>query len=198
MQTWHKIVKWFAVGGIGAVFLVVFFTQTGSGAEIRQPIAFNHKKHTQNYVTCEVCHPLYKDHARAGIPGVKICIRCHEDVIYRTQEKDKIQKYRESGREIPWSRVYRIKPDFYGLDRFFYGIPNKVIGHVYGGTNPIYFSHRRHTSIGKIECKKCHGDVANREEPITQPFVEFDMDRCISCHQAQEKKVSVDCADCHR
>ena len=198
MRTWKKVFKWFVLGGTGVILLVLFFARTGSSGKIRQPIAFNHKKHTQNHVTCDVCHPLYKNHARAGIPGVKLCIRCHEEVIYRMPEKDKIQEYRESGREIPWSRVYRIKPDVYGTDRILSGIPNKVLGHVYGGTNPIYFSHRRHTTIGKVACKECHGDVAEMEKPITQPIANIEMDRCISCHKTQEKKVSVDCADCHR
>ena len=197
MQTWNKIVKWFAVVMIGAVLLLSLFTYTGIG-KMQQPIAFNHKKHTQRHVACEVCHPLYKNHPRAGVPGVKLCIRCHEEVIHRMPEKDKIQKYREAGKEIPWQRVYRIKPDIYGLDSLFYGIPNRVLGHVYGGKNPINFSHRRHTAIGKIECRECHGDVANMEKPITRLFAEIEMDRCLACHQAQEKKVSVDCADCHR
>lgn len=193
----NKIFQWFAVLAISAVLPVFFFTQTGIGGKIRQPIAFNHKKHAQHHVTCETCHPLYKDHPRAGIPGVKICIRCHEELIYRMPEKDKIQVHREAGREISWSRVYRIKPSIYGLDRLFYGIPNRILDHFYGGKNPIYFSHRRHTIIGKVECRECHGDVANMKKPITQPFVEFEMDRCISCHKAQEKEVSVECADCH-
>jgi c(7)-type cytochrome triheme protein len=198
MQRWNKILKWFAAGGLGAVFLVILFTQIGTDARTNQPIAFNHKKHAQNRVTCEVCHPLYKDYPRAGIPGVKICIRCHEEVIHPMPEKDKIQEYRKSDREIPWVRVYRIKPDIYGLDRILSGIPNKVLDQVYGGKNPIYFSHRRHTAIGKVECKECHGDVATMEKPITQRLVRIEMDRCLSCHKAQEQRVSVDCADCHR
>lgn len=198
MQRWNKIPRWFVVGGVSAAFLVIFFTETGNGAKTRQPIAFNHKKHAQNRVTCEVCHPLYKDYPRAGIPGVGTCIRCHEEVIYRMPEKDKIQEYRESGKEISWSRVYRIRPDIYGLDRLLFGIPNKVLGHVYGGKNPILFSHRRHTSIGKVDCRECHGDVANMEKPIAEPHVEIEMDRCMSCHETQEEKVSVDCAACHR
>lgn len=197
MQTRNKIVKWFAVMMIGAVLLLFLFTQTGSG-KIRQPIAFNHKKHTQRHVACEVCHPLYKNHPRAGVPGVKLCIRCHEEVIHRMPEKDKIREYRESGKEIPWLRVYRIEPDFYGWDRPLRGIPNKILDRVYGGNNPIYFSHRRHATLGKVACQECHGDVAKMEEPITRPFVTIEMDWCLSCHKTQKIKVSVDCADCHR
>lgn len=199
MNRWYKqnVVKWSVVGTLGAIILVVLLARTGSSG-IDQPIAFNHKKHSQNHISCDVCHPLYNDHARAGIPGVNTCIRCHEEVIYRMPEKDKIQGYRESNQEIPWSRVYRIRADIYGLDILLGGIPNRILEHVYGGKDPIYFSHRRHVGIGNIACSECHGEVADFEKPITRPFVEMDMDRCMSCHQAQEEEVSVDCADCHR
>lgn len=171
MQIRNKAAAWLAMGGIVVLFLMAFFTQLGRGEKVKQPIAFNHKKHIQNHVTCNVCHPNYKTHARAGIPGVKICTRCHEDVIYRTAEKDKIHEYYESGREIPWQRVYRVK-------------------------SHTYFSHRRHTAIAKLNCIECHGDVANREEPIDQPIIKIEMAYCLSCHQ--KEKASVDCVDCHR
>jgi hypothetical protein len=197
MKKWNKILKLLTVGGFGAASFVAFWAGTMSGARPLQPIAFNHKKHAQHNVTCDICHPLYRDQPRAGIPGVKTCIRCHEEIIYRMPEKDKIQEYRKSGTEIPWPRVYRIEPDIYGLDRIFRGIPSKVLGHIYGGRNPIHFSHRRHTAIGKVECNECHGDVANMERPVTRTFGAIEMDGCISCHKAQEEKVSVDCATCH-
>jgi hypothetical protein len=198
MTKWNNRLKFFALGGLGAVLVVAFSARTMSAASPLQPIAFNHKKHVQNHVTCDICHPLYEGHPSAGIPGVKTCIRCHEEVIYRMPEKDKIQEFRKSGKEIPWLRVYRIEPDIYGLDRILYGIPNRVLGHIYGGKNPIYFSHRRHTAIGKVQCNECHGDVANMEKPITRTFAAIEMDRCISCHKSQEEKVSVDCTACHR
>ena len=194
----HKSLKWSVMCVAGAVILVVLFSQTGSGGKDHQPIAFNHKKHLQNHVSCDVCHPLYMDHERAGLPGVRICIRCHEEVINRMPEKDKIQSYRERGTEIPWMRIYRVAPDIYGLDRLLGGIPNRVLGFVYGGKDQIYFSHRRHVSMGNIECSQCHGNVTGMDEPITEPFVEMDMDFCMSCHKDQEEVVSVDCAVCHR
>ncbi len=198
MHSRKRLVTWIALGGMGVVFLLVLLTQTETFGKGKQPIAFNHKKHLQRHVACEVCHPLYKSHTRAGIPGVKTCIRCHEEVIYRLPEKDKIQKYRKAGREIPWSRVYKIKPDIYGLDRHLFGIPSKILDHIYGGKNPVNFSHQRHTTIGRVDCKECHGDVVNAEKPFTEPLVPIEMPRCIACHEKQEKKVSVDCADCHR
>lgn len=184
---------------IGVLLLVVLFSHIGSGGnDALQPIPFNHKKHVKRHVLCQDCHFLYKDHAKAGIPGVNRCVRCHEEVIHTTIEKDKIQKYRTSGKEIPWSRIYQIKPGIYGLDRPFLGIPNKVLGRVYGGKDRFNFSHRLHAVVGKIECLKCHGDVANMDKPIVKPFTDIKMNGCISCHKNQKKAVTTDCAACHR
>ncbi|MEE8399987.1 MAG: cytochrome c3 family protein [Desulfobacterales bacterium] len=114
-------------------------------------------------------------------------------------EKDKIQAYRESGKDIPWLRVNRVRPDIYGLDTLLGGIPNRALAFVFGGEDRINFSHRLHVSVGNVDCSQCHGDIAGMDKPITQPFVEMDMDFCMSCHQAQEELVaSVDCAACHR
>ncbi len=198
MHPWNKVIKRIALGAVAAVFLAVLLTRAETFGKGRQPIAFNHKKHVQRHVACAVCHPLYKTHTRAGIPGVKTCIRCHEEVIFRMPEKEKIQAYREAGTEIPWTRVYRAKPDTYGLDKYFAGIPGKILDHIYGGKNPINFSHRRHTTLGKVDCSECHGDVAGMEIPLTKPLIPIEMPRCLACHEKQREKVSVDCADCHR
>jgi Cytochrome c7 and related cytochrome c len=198
MKTRNKFFKPVTVGSIGAILLVVLFSHIGSTDNALQPILFNHKKHVQRHVLCKDCHFLYERHSKAGIPGVQRCVRCHEEVIHKTEEKDKIQKYRASGKEIPWTRIYLIKPDIYGLDRPFAGIPNKVLGHVYGGKDRFNFSHRLHTIIGKVECLNCHGDVGNMDKPITKSAVKINMDYCVSCHKSQGKEVSTDCAACHR
>ncbi len=153
------------------ILLGWLFLEIAQGNRIEQPIAFNHKKHVQNHVPCAVCHPLYKKYARAGIPGVRICVRCHEDVIYRNKEKDKIQKYYTSNQEIPWQRVYRVKPH-------------------------VYFSHRRHVAIAKLACSECHGKVQQLEKPITAQALKIKMKNCLNCHEKQN--ASVDCVDCHR
>ncbi|MDP2644816.1 MAG: cytochrome c3 family protein [Desulfobacterales bacterium] len=180
---------------MAAILLTVFFVQAGSSGKIQQPIAFNHKKHFQNNVSCDVCHPLYTNYSSAGIPGVKVCLRCHEEVINRMPEKDKIQNYRKSGQEIPWVRVHRIKIT---AGTLFKPLPAKTFAMIYGGSEKINFSHRRHVIFGKVDCSECHGNVAGMEKPFTRPFIEWVMDSCISCHETKGKKVSVDCATCHR
>lgn len=164
-------VRLIGVVGIGALLLAGIYIVVAQGNKIEQPIAFNHKKHIQNRVTCVTCHPLYEQYARAGVPGVKTCVRCHEGVIYHQPEKEKIQKYYESNQEIPWKRVYRVKTH-------------------------VYFSHRRHTAIAKLDCANCHGEVSDFSQPITGQFLKISMNNCLECHA--EKKASVDCVDCHR
>ena len=132
MKTRKKYLKSAMATSIGAVLLVVLFSNIGSTDNDLQPIPFNHKKHVQRHVQCKDCHFLYERHPKAGIPGVQRCVRCHEEVIHKTQEKDKIQKYRTAGKEIPWTRIYRIKPGTDGLDTNRGGIPNKILGRVYG------------------------------------------------------------------
>jgi hypothetical protein len=142
-----------------------------------QPIAFNHQKHIQNNVQCEVCHQYYAKSNIAGLPSVRVCIRCHEDVIFLTPEKEKLQRYSRSGEEIPWKLVSSVPPH-------------------------VYFSHKRHVTFGKIECSACHGDAAQWTSPPTEPAVPLDMNMCINCHQQMREKTNLvdvyNCNRCHR
>ena len=142
-----------------------------------QPIAFNHQKHIQNNVKCITCHEYYNDYTTAGMPGVAVCTKCHEDVIYITLEKEKIQKYVKAGEEIPWKQVYSI-PGY------------------------VYFSHKRHVAFGKIDCVDCHGNVAGWTTPPTEPEVNLDMNTCIQCHQTMKEQTQMadvyNCNRCHR
>jgi len=159
----------FGLGAVAAVGYVVM--AWGSRSTRGQPIAFDHQKHAANNVPCSFCHRYYTELAVAGMPGTKVCARCHEDVIYLTPEKEKLRAYVESGREIPWERVYRV--------------------HDY-----TFFSHRRHVVLEKIQCSKCHGEVATFTEPITKQAIELTMDACLDCHK--ENKATTDCVSCHR
>lgn len=171
MKLWKVPVRRLVIGLAAILGLGLVYFKVAQGDRLEQPIAFNHQKHIENHVQCITCHPLYETHTRAGIPGVKTCLRCHEDVIYRTPEKDKIQRYASTGEEIPWQRVYRVKPF-------------------------TYFSHRRHTAIAKLDCSDCHGDMARMATPLARQFLEIKMQNCLECHRRSH--ASVDCVDCHR
>jgi hypothetical protein len=158
--------------------LLVGFVLVGCGRASRQPIAFNHRLHVYNNVPCLVCHATAASGQGAGLPRVAVCRRCHEDVLYESAEKAKIRVAAASGRDLPWRPVYALK-------------------------SFVYFSHRRHVTLGKLECRACHGDVDMRSrpfEPGARPFGGRDgMAACIACHEESHSAYAgVDCVNCHR
>lgn len=159
----------------GVIILLLIVIALSKGE--RQPIAFNHQIHIQNNVGCITCHQYYPNYSTAGIPGVETCTKCHEDVIYLTPDKEKIQKYYKSGEEIPWKLM------------------SSVPAHV-------YFSHSRHVTFGKVDCAECHGDVASWTRPPLEPEINLDMNMCIQCHQKMQERTKLaepyNCNRCHR
>lgn len=163
------IVLFIAVLGPIALAAFLAWFQSEGGA---QPIAFNHKEHFANNVSCAACHRFYTQSMKAGIPGVDVCRRCHEDVVYVSSEKEKLLKYVNEEEEIPWQQVYRL-PDH------------------------VLFSHRRHVVAGKLDCAICHGDVTQAAAPITKPMINLDMDGCLKCHRTVYQNAD-ECLACHR
>lgn len=144
----------------------------------QQPIAFNHRLHANNNVPCLVCHPSAADGQGAGLPTVHVCRRCHEDVLYESEQKAKIRSASESGRAIAWVPIYALR-------RY------------------VYFSHRRHVTLGHVTCKACHGDVEQRSSPFQFAASPFGgrpgMKTCIDCHrESHSGSAGVDCVNCHR
>lgn len=105
---------------------------------------------------------------------------CHEGTQSKDPEKlkreEKLAEYAEKKQEIPWKRITWLASDA-----------------------NVYFSHRRHATIAKIQCAACHGPV---EESTALPtrLVEVDMEWCTGCHERQRVATAVgrDCNACHR
>ncbi|MBI4349939.1 MAG: cytochrome c3 family protein [Elusimicrobia bacterium] len=136
-----------------------------------QPIAYNHKKHLALGLECSSCHLGIADgRAHARLPSVEVCAACHssEDENPRTKV---IRDYVSGNKPIPWKKIY--------------GVPDHV-----------YFSHRRHAGLGKLDCALCHGDMSKAEAPVTKQAEKITMARCIDCHH--KLKVTTDCIACHR
>lgn len=136
-----------------------------------QPIQFPHKKHVGQGLACVFCHRYVEQLPAASIPGVKVCITCHQNPITKSREEEKIREYAKAGRDIPWVRLYVAGDD-------------------------IYFSHRRHVALGQVACEKCHGKMGETLTPPLKPLVKITMDGCLSCHK--QVKASTDCVACHR
>ena len=134
-----------------------------------QPVAYNHKKHIESGMECPTCHTGIADglqHAR--LPTIDICMNCHgSDDNPKTQP---IRDFAAKNQAIPWQRVYKVP-------------------------NHVFFSHRRHVGVAKLDCALCHGDMSKKETPVSRPAVAISMGRCISCHRS--RGVSTDCLACH-
>ncbi|MBM4339034.1 MAG: cytochrome c3 family protein [Deltaproteobacteria bacterium] len=153
--------------GTAVLFLFINF---GSSFRSEQPISFNHKKHQEQGVECAACHSHFKEQTFSGMPKVAVCMECHKDSITKHPDEEKIRQFQKMGEEIPWRRVYQ-QPD------------------------DVFFSHRRHVVLAKMECKACHGDIGQSEKPPAKPSVKMTMKWCMDCHT--KTKANNDCLVCH-
>ena len=161
-----------------AVLAMVVAALAGCARAIPQPVAFNHRLHADNNLTCSTCHPTAATGQGATLPAVSACRRCHEDVLYESPEEAKIRLAAQRGREFGWVPEFALRPY-------------------------VYFSHRRHVTLGNIACSACHGDVERRSTPFqlaSSPFAGIGgMRACLRCHdEGHSPYAGVDCVDCHR
>jgi c(7)-type cytochrome triheme protein len=143
---------------------------------IRQPIPFNHHKHVVEEegpkLACTECHPGATTAANAGLPSLDRCLQCHMKPQSKRPEERIVRELAAKGGPFEWIQVTR------------------NAGHV-------YFSHRAHITLGKLECATCHGDVASWTEPPARPELRLeDMQACLNCHR--ERGAQTSCRTCHR
>jgi hypothetical protein len=141
-------------------------------APVSQPIAFNHRVHLKDAgMACPDCHVHALDGVRATIPNVEVCASCHDKAQGKSAAEAAVVEHVRTKQPIPWRKVYLV-PDH------------------------VYFSHRRHTTLGGIKCETCHGAIGDRTQPVGRQLVPVAMDRCVGCHV--EKGALNDCVGCHR
>ncbi|MBI4420905.1 MAG: cytochrome c3 family protein [Gemmatimonadetes bacterium] len=139
---------------------------------VPQPVAFNHVKHTRDLgLGCEFCHQNVGAGTRAGLPNAETCAACHQVAQGTSAEAVRVTTLLTQGNPLRFNKLFRL-------------------------ADHVYFAHRRHVEIAKLDCTECHGGIAATERPPTHPLVRIKMNFCISCHQAKQQ--SVDCVACHR
>jgi cytochrome c553 len=139
---------------------------------IEQPIAFNHRLHIEDVgLECTDCHLYAETGVRATIPNIEMCADCHAEAQSDSPEEARLVEYIQSESLVPWRKIYRV-PEH------------------------VYFSHRRHTSLGEVPCQACHGKMESRETPVKRAEVPVTMEFCMSCHD--QVGASNDCLLCHR
>jgi hypothetical protein len=134
-----------------------------------QPIAYTHKVHLAKGLPCTFCHVGVDQGPEARIPGVNVCMSCHQTIATDRPEIKKIAAYKARGEEIPWVRVYN-----------------------YSESAHVRFNHAPHVRAG-VDCAACHSNLT--EQTTAERKVDLNMGFCLNCHQ--QKKVSVDCETCH-
>lgn len=160
-----------ASAGTVLVLLVVLTTgSTGpAAADPDQPIAFSHRLHAgQLQLDCQFCHFYARRSAAAGVPSVRHCMRCHEQVESKSADLQKLRDHWERRQPIAWARVY--------------DLPDHVV-----------FSHQKHVQADVV-CARCHGAVETMEK-VQRVQEEFTMGWCVQCHK--ERKASLECLSCH-
>lgn len=137
---------------------------------VAQPIQFSHRKHTAQ-MECSACHTYYTQGAHSGLPDASICSICHDTPLTKSPEEAKLHKILADGKPLVFNKLFHL-PEH------------------------VYYSHRRHAVLGKLECIQCHDGIADTEVPPRQPLVKITMNFCVDCHQ--KSKVTTDCKSCHR
>jgi len=137
---------------------------------VDQPILFNHLHHKEvANLKCSFCHRYAENYRIAGIPNIEICRACHStDAISKRSEALKVLNYVQSGREIPWKRMYEL-PKF------------------------VVFPHWIHVRK-EVDCSVCHGMTGLKERPVKMLDRNY-MAWCIDCHK--KRGADTDCYTCH-
>ncbi len=153
---------------------VLVYGFAGRSASVVQPVLFNHAVHVGGAsLACLDCHSDAEKHTHAGLPGKSTCAGCHEMDNERgsNPEKDKLFAYYPNTGDLPWVRVAVTRPD-------------------------VFFSHRRHAGVAKIDCLECHPGQPSLSAPPAKTQLVMRMNTCLECHR--KNGVSVDCLACHR
>jgi hypothetical protein len=157
---------------LGLIIILIFIFGCKAPKIKNQPIAYNHSIHINDVgMECVECHVGVENRARATLPTIEICESCHSEMNGESENELFVVAAVENNKEIHWERIYEL-PDH------------------------VYFSHRRHISLGKIECSQCHGDIQAFESPPLIPDVALTMEFCMDCHK--KHNVTNDCLACHR
>ena len=142
------------------------------GPAVPQPIAFNHRKHTEDLeLECEFCHPYVREGAHAGLPDAETCSVCHAEVQGTSAEAARVTALLESGDPLRFNKLFRLPTH-------------------------VFYTHRRHVGLGELDCRTCHGAIAETERPPPRPLVRISMDFCLDCHR--RRGLTTDCDACHR
>ena len=128
---------------------------SAQGYSPEQPIKFPHPTHVQQAgMNCQYCHYSANKSPDPGLPAVGTCMGCHLVVKTQSPEVQKLAKYFNDKKPIPWVRIHRV-PKY------------------------VHFPHMRHVNAG-VTCQSCHGQV--QKMPQVFQYASLNMGWCVGCH----------------
>src|SRR5436853_4431396 len=131
-----------------------FWTQTS--VPLDQPVPFSHQHHVSGLgIDCRYCHTSVETSGFAGIPPVRTCMNCHNQIWVSSPLLEPIRESYRTGKPLAWARVHNLQ-DF------------------------VYFNHSVHVKKG-VGCSTCHGRVD--EMPLTWQHATLHMEWCLECHR---------------
>jgi hypothetical protein len=169
----HAARRWLALGAGLALLVIVGARQLFVlPAAVAQPVAFNHRVHTEQLkIACQLCHPYVTTGAHAGLPDTKTCALCHSVKQGTSAESARLTALLAHGDTLAFKKLFHLAPY-------------------------VFFTHERHVGIAKLACQDCHGAIALTDRPPTRPLVTIRMAVCLGCHV--QRGQSTDCVACHR
>lgn len=170
-----------------------------------QFIEYSHKLHAGDMgIDCRYCHNSVEKSKHAGLPTTNVCMNCHRMVHEgpKTGKKEIAKIHASAG--------YNVDIKDYNRDSEGAIIEGKpmVWNKAHNMPDHVFFSHKQHVNVGKVDCKQCHGDVATYTLgrvstlaeinelaktdksiiPLTKPLMS--MGWCIECHEKKEIDVT--------
>jgi len=151
------------VGGLTGLFIFVRTPWRRKEYEaLDQPVAFDHRHHTQDEgIDCRYCHNTVDKAATAGIPSTELCMGCHNQVWNQSPILEPVRHSYFSHMPLRYNRVNDL-PDF------------------------VYFDHSVHVNHG-VGCVSCHGRVDQMAR--VYQVASLTMDWCLDCHRAPARRL---------
>jgi hypothetical protein len=170
-----------------ATYTVTYFVSRDErysvGYAPAQPINYSHELHAgQMGMDCQYCHTGASKGRHAMVPPVSTCMNCHKIARTDSPEIQKLTKFYQEDKPVPWKRVHKL-PEH------------------------VYFNHSVHVNKG-FACQECHGQIQNMK--VVAQVRPFMMSNCLECHRTAQqkfphlvnltglKKGPENCTACHR
>jgi hypothetical protein len=157
----------FAPGAVLVAGFVVGCAFLSGGGE-EEGLAFGHREHVvEQGLSCTDCHRKAETDDAPGMPSMRQCMLCHEELDAEKPAERRIDTLFVEGK-LRRAESRAAYPD------------------------ELVFSHLAHVERAQ-DCNACHADVETNDHPSR--LHRADMDDCTSCHA--EHGAANECATCH-